>query len=116
MPKGSIIITTLNKLRPGGGLGFKGISIVDTSHEQKARVKGVIPQSSLDQNQPDPETVSYPIALAASNVPPRYPSGILSRADPETGNLPRYERDDEEVITRLFGIGTRYYNPEIRDL
>ncbi|SRR6266571_720040 len=114
MPKGNIIINTINKIRPGNGVGFRGVSIIDTSHEQRARTRGVV--KTPINRELDPETVSYPIALAASNIPPRYPSGILHRTDPTTGNLPFYERDDEEVLRRLFGVGTSYYNVERRDI
>lgn len=115
MPKGNIIIQTLNKLRPGGGTGFRGISIVDTSSTQRERPKGVT-RTPVDKSQPDPESTSYPVALATSNLPPRYPSGILTRTDRETGNLPRYEADDDEILTRLFGVGTHYYNIERREV
>lgn len=115
MPKGSIITTALNKIRPGNGPGFRGISIIDNSQDQRARPKGV-DRVAVDRSQPDAETTSYPIALATSNVPPRYPSGILSRADNETGNLPRYEADDMEILTRLFGVGTHWYNTERKEI
>lgn len=115
MPKGNIIVTTLNRLRPGGLPGFRGISIVDTSTEQRARAKGV-ERVQPDRAQVDPESTSYPVALATSNVPPRYPSGILTRTDRETGNLPYYEADDDEILTRLFGVGTAYYNIERREV
>src|SRR5215467_13666348 len=115
MPKGNIIISTLNKLRPGNDKGFRGISIVDTAHEQRQRSKSVT-QIFVDRSQPDPEGTSYPVAVVASNVPPRYPSGVLSRADPKTGDLPPYEADDDEVITRIFGVNTIYYNRERRDV
>jgi len=115
MAKGNIIITTLNKIRPGSGAGFRGVSIIDTSHDQRARPKGVS-RVAIDRSQPDPETTSYPIALATSNVPPRYPTGILSRTDEKTGRMGWYEADDDEVLARLFGVGTRYYNAERRDI
>jgi hypothetical protein len=108
-------VTVLNKIRPGNDVGFKGISIIDTSHDQKARIKGV-DRVVIDRSRPDPETTSYPVALAVSNLPPRYPTGILDRANKETGNMPRYEADDDEVLTRFFGVGTRYYNVERRDI
>lgn len=115
MPKGNIIITALNKIRPGNVPGFRGVSIIDTSHDQRSRPKGV-DKVIVDRSQPDPETSSYPVALASSNLPPRYPTGILSRTDPKSGNMPRYEADDDEVLTRLFGVGTRYYNADRRDI
>lgn len=115
MAKGNIIISTLNRLRPGNDKGFRGISIVDTAHEQRARSKSVT-RVFVDRNQPDPEGTSYPVVVASSNVPPRYPSGILSRANPQTGDLPAYEADDEEVLRRIFGLGTIYYNTERRDV
>lgn len=115
MPRGNILITALNKIRPGNGIGFRGVSIVDTSQDQRSRPKG-IDKVRVDRSQPDPETTSYPIALASSNIPPRYPTGILSRTDPKTGNIPRYEADDDEVLTRIFGMGTMYYNTERRDV
>jgi hypothetical protein len=115
VPKGNIIVTTLNKIRPGNFPGFRGISIIDNSQDQRSRPKGV-DRVIIDRSLPDPETTSYPVALAASNVPPRYPSGILSRTDPQTGRLPRYEADDDEILTRLFGVGTIYYNSERRDI
>lgn len=115
MPKGTIITTALNKIRPGNIPGFRGISIIDNSQSQRDRPKGV-EKVVVDRSRPDPETTSYPIALASSNVPPRYPTGILSRANPETGRLPYYEADDDEVLTRLFGMGTQYYNTERREI
>jgi hypothetical protein len=115
MPKGNIIVAAINKIRPGNSAGFRGISIVDTSSDQRVRSKGV-ERVLIDRSQPDPESTSYPVALAVSNLPPRYPTGILSRTDPETGNIDSYEADDDEVLARLFGVGTRYYNVERRDL
>lgn len=115
MPKGNIIITMLNRIRPGGGVGFRGVSIVDTSSTQRERPKGIVP-TPVDRSQPDPEGTSWPVALAQSNLPPRYPTGILNRTDRKTGNLPHYEADDDEILTRLFGVGTMYYNVERRDI
>jgi hypothetical protein len=115
MPKGNILITTLNRLRPGSNVGFRGISIVDTSSEQRARPRGVTPVA-VDRNQPDSESISYPVALAVSNLPTRYPTGILSRTDKATGNISHYEADDDEVLARLFGVGTIYYNIERRNV
>lgn len=115
MPKGNIILTALSRLRPGGAPGFRGISIIDTSSDQSGRPKGIVrPQIARDQI--DSESASYPVALAVSNVPPRYPTGILNRTNRETGNIAPYEADDDEVLARLFGVGTRYYNTERREV
>lgn len=103
MPKGSLFLRAVNRIRPWTqGEPFSGISIIDTVGGIRERSKGI--KRPLQADNPDPGSTSWPVAKAVSNVPPRYPSGILGRASPLTGELGRYDPDDAEILYRLFGI------------
>jgi hypothetical protein len=96
-------VTATEKIRPwASGEKFSGISIVDSLGGIRQRPTGI--QQIRQDLEPDPESSSWPVAGAVSNTPPRYPSGILGRANPLTGELGRYEADDAEIIYRLFGV------------
>lgn len=103
MARGKLFNRVKNKVLPwASGQPFAGISIIDTVGGIRERPKGIQPVKR--DAELDPDTTSWPVARATSNVPPRYPSGILGRTNPLNGELGRYEADDAEILYRLFGI------------